>query len=189
MARFDATVKNYLVYRGLKCEESAESCIIKLIDSFKRAELTKTKYIAEPLVWQEPAVGAQFHVTAVSVYGGSLAPVLVLPQDAAPHNETESNYTITLHLTIDARWEKVIPINLRMIDESGNLLVPSTQQFIFPDTNGSLARANAIYRDQQVVFIAPISLKKFTFTTVGNDGVFFTVKILPNNDIDVRYGL
>lgn len=67
--------------------------------------------------------------------------------------------------------------------------MPNEQQYIFPDTNGNLAKANTTYRDQQLVFVAPVSLGKFTFTTVGNDGVFFTVEILPNNEIDAREGL
>lgn len=128
-----------------------------------------------PLVWHEGDVELSLKEVALGSRSGHAPGGLRKSEGWGNYQENEVIYSVTLFLTIDNRTFKQIsvPLNVRrIIDETGRMALPNTQQFMFTSTGGLAITPGSAF-EQEVVFVVPEKQTEFLFTTGGQSNIHF----------------
>ena len=150
------------------------------------SSLTRDFSYPYPVFWNENS--ADISLTGLSL-GTLTVPKFALKKaDGNFYAAGEKAYALTLHFEIKTGTTApdCVPMSLRMQrSDTGGLVAPNTEQFVFPGSNGCQPKENMTYENQRVVFVVPEGQKSFTITTGGRSNILFTVRA-DGNQLEVE---
>lgn len=104
---------------------------------------------------------------------GELVPALIL--------------TFKIEVLPEHKFSVCVPMKMRrLLNEEGDLAVPNSKQFVFPESRDCHAKPNATYENQRVIFVVPEAEKEFYITTGGKTDMFFTITVTEDGSLKVE---
>lgn len=147
--------------------------------------VTRTFEYPYPLVWTEG--GITYSLTGLA-YGYVPATKFVRKDAASSYKEGEIVHALVLYAKLRT-GESGGYANLtmrRVLNEEGDMVPPNVDQFYLQGSGGIMARPNTSYTGQPIYFLVEPGAKEFIFTTGGASNKFFTVRVLPENVLDIE---